>query len=194
MPKQQNEKLTRMIKILESAERKSNLPAEDLLKLLPIKKTDNILDVGVGTGFLAIPAAKQIDGTVYALDLNINMLNYLTEKAQKENITNIKAVEGNFKDIPLEDNVVDIAFASLSLHEVDPLSDALKDVNRVMKNNGYLLCVEFEKVENTPAPRVHSSEMEKELLNAGFTITDKIFPDNKIMKQALYIIIAQKER
>ena len=60
MTKQQDAKLTRMIKILESAERKSSLPAEDLLKLLPIKKTDTILDVGVGTGFLAIPAVITI--------------------------------------------------------------------------------------------------------------------------------------
>lgn len=193
MTNQQDKKLTRMIKILESAERKSNLPAEDLLNLLPINKSDNILDLGVGTGFLAIPAAQKTKETLYALDINVNMLHYLAEKAQNEKINNIKTVEGDFKNIPLEDNLIDITLASLSLHEVDPLSAALKDVHRVMKNNGHLLCVEFEKNEDTAAPRVHSSVMEEELRNAGFTIKEKRFPDNKIMDQALYIIIAQKQ-
>lgn len=190
---QHDEKLTRKINVLESIDRKSSLPAEDLLKLLPIEKKNRILDLGAGTGFLAIPAARKTDGTVYALDLDVNILAYLATKAKKENVHNIQTVEGNFKDIPLEDDSINITLASLALHEVNPLSEALQDIYRVTANNGYLLCVELEKHEKSSGPRIHSSVMEEALRNARFTITEKIFPENKIMNEPVYIIIAQKK-
>lgn len=188
-----NDKLTRKINILENADRKDNFPAEDLLKLLPIKRTNHILDLGAGTGYLAIPAAKQIDGIVYALDLDVDILNYLDSKAKKEKLDNINTVEGSFENIPLEDNTIDIALASIALHEVNPLSNTLKQINRVLIEKGYFLCVEFEPIETSGSPRVHSSVMEQELLNAGFDIIEKIFPSNKVANEALYIIIAQKQ-
>lgn len=193
MTQNNNAKLTRKINVLENADRKNDFPAEDLLKLLPIKRSDNILDVGAGTGYLAIPAAKQIDGIVYALDIDAGILNYLDSKAKKEKLDNIKTVEGSFENIPLEDNTINIALASIALHEVNPLSDALKQINRVLKESGHLLCVEFEQNEASKGPRVHSSVMEQELLNAGFSIKEKIFPSNRVANEAIYIFLAQKQ-
>lgn len=187
-----NEKLTRKINMLENAERKNNFPAEDLLKLLPIEKSHNILDLGAGTGYLTIPAAKQTDGIAYALDLDDGILEYLDSKAQKENLVNLKTLEASFNDIPLEDNAIDIALASISLHEITPLSSALEEIFRVMTKNGIFLCLEFEKKEVSKGPRVHSSVMEQELRNAGFNIKNKIFPTTQIVNEDLYIIIAQK--
>lgn len=187
-----NEKLTRKINMLENAERKNDFPAEDLLKLLPIEKTHNILDLGAGTGYLTMPAAKQTDGIVYALDLDGGILDYLDTKAQKEKLGNLKTLEASFNDIPLEDNAIDIALASISLHEITPLSGALKETFRVMKKNGYFLCIELEKNKTSTGPRVHSSIMEEELQNAGFSIKEKLFPSTKIMNQDIYMIISQK--
>ena len=187
-----NEKLTRKINMLENAERKNNFPAEDLLKLLPIEKTDHILDLGAGTGYLTIPAAEKTDGTVYALDLDGGILDYLDSKAQKEKLGNLKTLEASFNDIPLEANAIDIALASISLHEITPLSSALEEIFRVMKKNGIFLCLEFEKKEVSTGPRVHSSVMEQALKDTGFSIQDKIFPTTQIVSEDLYIIIAQK--
>jgi|GEM_PF-4170706 len=60
--------------------------------MLPIKKTDNILDLGAGTGYLANTAAQMVDGLVYALDMNPKMLTIIESKAQDENITNIQLI------------------------------------------------------------------------------------------------------
>lgn len=187
-----NEKLTRKINMLENAERENDFPAEQLLKLLPIEKTHHILDLGAGTGYLTMPAAKQTDGIVYALDLDGGILDYLDTKAQKEKLGNLKTLEASFNDIPLEDNAIDIALASISLHEITPLSSALEEIFRVMKKNGYFLCIELEKNETSTGPRVHSSIMEEELQNAGFSIKEKLFPSTKIMNQDIYMIISQK--
>lgn len=187
-----NERLTKKINMLENIDRKDSFPAEDLLKLLPIEKTDNILDLGAGTGYLALPAAKQTDGIVYALDLDGGILEYLDSKAKKEKLMNLKTVEASFNDIPLEDNSVEIALASISLHEITPLSGALEEIFRVMTKNGYFLCVELEKKEVSRGPRVHSSVMEQALRDAGFDIQEKLFPSAKVANEDAYIIIAKK--
>ena len=184
--------LSRTVEYLDSPERIKAFPPKELLQMLPIKKTDNILDLGAGTGYLATTAAQMVDGLVYALDMNPKMLRIIESKAQDENITNIQLVKGSIDDIPLSDNSIDIVLASLVLHEVKPLSKTLQQIKRVLKEGGYFLCVEFEKAESAiDAPPMHvripSSIMEEELINAGFSIIQKLFP-----RDLLYIFIVKR--
>ena len=186
------QQLARIIEYLDRPERIKAFPPEEILQMLSIKKTDNILDLGAGTGYLAIPAAQMVDELVYALDMDPKMLEVIDSKAQDENITNIQLVKGSIDDIPLPDDSIDFVLASLVLHEVNPLSKTLHEVNRVLKEGGYFLCLEFEKIESAiDGPpmniRIPSSIMEQELINAGFSIIQKLFP-----RDFLYIIIAKK--
>lgn len=180
------------ISFLDNPERRSVFPPEELLEMIPIKKTDNVLDLGAGTGYLTIPAAQVSEGTVYALDIDPKMLKIIDTKAKNDNITNIKCLEGSLDDIKLSDSSIDVVLASLVLHEINPLSKAFKQVKDVLKEGGHFLCLEFEKEESSTngAPshiRIHSSTMEQELINVGFTIEQKLFP-----KDSLYVIIAKK--
>ena len=185
------QQLSTTIEYLDNPERIKAFPPKELLQMLPIKKTDNILDLGAGTGYLAITAAQMVDGLVYALDMNPKMLTIIESKAQDEKISNIQLVKGSIDDIPLPDNSVDIVLASLVLHEVNPLSKSLQQIKRVLKAGGYFLCVEFEKTESaTDGPPMHiripSSIMEEELITAGFSIIQKLFPSD-----LLYIFIVK---
>ncbi|MDI9215695.1 class I SAM-dependent methyltransferase [Clostridium tertium] len=181
----------RKIEYLENADRNKNFTAEELLQMIPVKKSDSILDLGAGTGYLSIPAAKIVDNTVYALDLDSKMLDFIESKARDRKITNIKSLQGSIDNIPLSENSIDIILASLVLHEVNPLSKSLEQIKRVLKEGGYFLCLEFEKKElnsgHKAPPRIHSSEMEQELINAGFSIEKRLSLDD-----SLYIFIAQK--
>lgn len=183
---------TNKIAFLDSIQRRQTLPPEEILNMLSIKKSDSILDAGAGSGYLTIPAAKQVEDTVYALDMDTRMLDVIDKKAKDENISNIKLVQCSIDNIPLPNKTVDIALASLILHEVEPLTKVLQEISRVLKAEGIFLCLEYEKEESNPnGPPMHlripSSEMETELINAGFSIVKKVIP-----KEFLYIIIAKK--
>lgn len=180
----------RKIEYLDNSNRNKSFPPEKLLQMIPINKNDNILDLGAGTGYLTIPAAKVVENIVYALDLDSKMLDIIEDKAKDNNIKNIKLIQGSIDNIPLSDNSVDIVLASLVLHEVNPLSKALEQIKRVIKDSGYFLCLEFENKEinsgHKTHPRIHSSEMERELINSGFNIEKKLSLDD-----SLYICIAK---
>lgn len=181
------------INFLDSVMRKKMLPPEELLKLLPIQEGSNILDAGAGSGYLTIPAAKCTTGTVYALDMDVRMLEVITIKANADNITNIDLLQGNINNIPISDNSVDFAIASLILHEVGPLSPVLAELFRVLKEGGSVLCLEYEKEESSiQGPPMHirisSVSLEQELIAAGFLIEQKFIPG-----ESLYIITAKKQ-
>lgn len=184
--------LSRKVELLDRPERIKSFPPKGLLKMLSIKKTNNILDLGAGTGYLTIPAAQMVDGLVYALDIDPTMLEIIDSKAKAENVSNIKLVKGSTDNIPLSDDSIDIVLASLILHEVQPLSKTMQQIKRVLKEGGQFMCLEYEKAENaTDGPPLHirvpSSVMEQELENAGLNLTQKVF-----LRDFLYVITAKK--
>jgi ubiquinone/menaquinone biosynthesis C-methylase UbiE len=187
-----NQNFMNKINFLDSVMRKKLLPPEELLKLLPIQKSSNILDAGAGSGYLSIPAGKCTTGTVYALDMDSRMLEVIDTKAKAEDVTNVKLLQSNINNIPLPDNSVDIIMASLILHEVKPLPTILTELFRVLKTGGHILCLEYEieesSVQGPPMHiRISSVSMEHELISAGFQIVQKIIPG-----ESIYIITAKK--
>lgn len=185
-----NQKLSRKISNLESIKR---FPADELFRFVSLTKEDKLLDLGAGGGYISLPFSKYVD-EVTALDFDKDILKYLETKAAENGITNIKTLVSDFKDIQLGNEKVDKVVASISLHEVNPLSLALGEIYRVLKIKGVFLCIELEKSELSTGPRVSSKNMKEEVLNAGFDIVDIFYPQTKVANQSVYIIVAQKNK
>ncbi|ARF12959.1 class I SAM-dependent methyltransferase [Sporosarcina ureae] len=185
-----NEKLLRKINNLENIERDS---AEELFQFVSLNKEDKLLDLGAGVGYISLPISKYVD-EVTALDFDKDILKYLETKAIENGITNIKTLVSDFKDIQLGDEEFDKAVASISLHEVKPLSLALGEIYRVLKNKGTFLCIELEKSDLSTGPRVSSENMKEEVVAAGFDLVDVLYPQTKLANQSVYIVVAQKNK
>lgn len=177
------------VAFLDDPKRRGDLSPENLISLVAVKETDSILDFGAGTGYFTLPLARKVEGSVYALDTDSSMLELIKSKALQENIFNIVPVLGGTAKLPLPDETIDIVLASLVLHEINPLAKTLSQIKDVLKENGILVCVEFEATGNSShkAPRISSAEMEQSLMDAGFRISKKIFPT-----ESLYVLIAIK--
>lgn len=178
------------ISYLESPERRKAFSPETLLKRIPLKNTDHVLDFGAGTGYFTIPAAKQVDGIVYALDIDLTMLEMIQTKADEEELTNIVPIQGGNGGLPIPEASIDVVIASLVLHEIDPLAETLTKMKKLLKAGGHLAVIELEpkKQSDQKAPRTSLAGMEKEIEEAGLRITDKFFPAD-----SLYVLIAQKQ-
>ncbi|GAB1612498.1 MULTISPECIES: class I SAM-dependent methyltransferase [Mammaliicoccus] len=183
-----NQKLTKKINNLETIQR---IPVEDILPFISLNKVDKVLDLGAGVGYISLPISKYVD-EVTAIDFDADILNYLDTKAKEKEITNIETLVSDFKDIQLSSETFDRAIASISLHEVSPLSQALNEIYRVLKNKGVFLCIELEKLDLTKAPRVSSEDMIEQVRDAGFDKVDVFYPEGKIANQPVYIVVAEK--
>lgn len=176
---------------LESPERRKMLPAEKLLDHLDIQDNMSVLDLGAGTGYFAIPAAGRTEGTIYALDVEPQMLERISERASEQGLTNIQLVEGVFEHIPLEDQLVDRVIASMVLHETESLEQALREINRVLTPGGRCMCLEWEKVPSEMGPpghhRIHSDDLKAAFNQAGFQLVKLEHPT-----EAHYLMIVEK--
>jgi demethylmenaquinone methyltransferase/2-methoxy-6-polyprenyl-1,4-benzoquinol methylase/phosphoethanolamine N-methyltransferase len=146
-------------------ERKFRQAALDLVDLEPNMK---ILDVGCGTGSLAIAAKHRIghDGMVVGIDPSSNMVNLAQEKAEKEQV-DVAFQVGVIEEINFPENQFDLVVSSLMMHHLpDELKkDGLQEVYRVLKPNGILLIVELDPGTLSLASLIHghSSQLSAEL-------------------------------
>lgn len=71
--------------------------ALEILKILPIRSGDNILDLACGTGVFTHPLAEKVgkSGTIVAVDISAGMLRQNQEKAVVNNLSNINFVESD---------------------------------------------------------------------------------------------------
>lgn len=177
------------VSYLDNPKRRGELSPEQLLSRIPLKEGSNVLDFGAGTGYFSIPFAEKTAGTVYALDIDDSMLEIIKSKAQQKQLTNIVPVQGKIGELPLSEGSIDVVIASLVLHEINPLAETLNQIKNVLKEDGYLICVELEPKGHSAhkAPRISSEGMEQEIIDAGLRITEKLFP-----AESLYVLIAQK--
>ncbi|MEK4671287.1 MULTISPECIES: class I SAM-dependent methyltransferase [unclassified Niallia] len=76
------------------------------MELLELEEFENVADLGAGNGYFTLSLTKK-SKMVYAVDIEPRMLKLLMERAEKENISNIRYVESNLEDIKLEKNIVD---------------------------------------------------------------------------------------
>ncbi|WP_236888025.1 class I SAM-dependent methyltransferase [Cytobacillus oceanisediminis] len=100
--------------------------------MIPIKNTYKISDIGAGTGYITVPAARATAGMVYALDIDGDMLDVIKSKVEKEKNGNIIILKESINHIPLPDNSIGLALASLVLHEMPSLPRALRQINECL--------------------------------------------------------------
>jgi SAM-dependent methyltransferase len=109
---------------------------DTILSKIALLPSDTLMDMGCGVGNLSIPFAKQCYH-VHSVDFSANMLSYLTEHQDKEQLQNITTHKCSWYDS--WDNIpkVDILIASRSM-EVRDMKQALQKMNAQAKKAVYL--------------------------------------------------------
>lgn len=112
-----------------------------------IQPSQNVLDVGCGTGTLTLLIKQiQLDAIVYGLDVDSQVLDIARRKIEQAGET-IVLQQGTATCLPYPDESFDRVFASLMLHHLtrqDKLQ-ALSEAFRVLKPGGELHVADFGK-------------------------------------------------
>ncbi len=112
------------------------------------KSLDLIADVATGTGDMCIYWDKIAkEKKIYIKDIiGIDPSEGMLKIAKSKNI-NAKFLKGEAKDLPLEDESADIVSISYGLRNVVDRVEALLEFNRVLKDGGMLVILEFTKLK-----------------------------------------------
>ena len=125
---------------------------EKILKVMGLDcNVVNLAEFGCGYGTFTIPSSKIIKGTVYALDIEREMINRVTERARDESLNNIQTMLRDFvhQGSGLESESADYAMLFNILHAENP-EDLLKEAHRILKPEGKLGIIHWNFDPETP--------------------------------------------
>ncbi len=130
------------------ASRRAVFPPEESLQQFLVRPDMVIADIGCGPGFYSVPAAQMLpQGRVYAVDRQIDMLEWTKKRAAEASVTNLTTVKSPAEDLPLESKSLDAVFMANVLHDLNDQDKALSEVKRVLKPGGLFFLVEWDKVD-----------------------------------------------
>ncbi len=117
------------------------------------KKNYKILDVGTGTGDLAIEVAWQTKKAgklvdITGIDMNSRMLNRAREKVASNGFTNVALMKGNALSMPFGDGSFDVVTSAFALRNFDSVEEFSKELKRVMKTNGKFVLIDMAKPDD----------------------------------------------
>ena len=107
------------LSIFDNAGRADRLQINRVMDTLGIVPGKSVADIGAGSGFFTVLAARRVGdkGTVYAEDINPEAIQYIDARLKKEDLHNVKTVQGKPND-PLLPAPVDAVLLLKTYHEV----------------------------------------------------------------------------
>ncbi|MHB9155350.1 MAG: class I SAM-dependent methyltransferase [Endomicrobiales bacterium] len=117
-----------------------------------------LLDIGTGTGYLALAASSVVgeQGKVYALDVHAQSIAALEKELTEKGITNVEPMTADAAEgIPLPEGSVDVCLLSNVLHGFvanEELEKVMGWVTRVLREEGELVIIDFHKRETPFGP------------------------------------------
>ena len=113
-----------------------------VMKDMRVEEGSKALDVCCGTADWTIALSKAVgdSGQVTGLDFSENMLE--ERKKKTASLNNVELVHGDAMNLPFEDNTFDYVTVGFGLRNVPDYLGALKEMHRVLKPGGKVVCLE----------------------------------------------------
>jgi ubiquinone/menaquinone biosynthesis C-methylase UbiE len=119
---------------------------EKTLDLARPAEGESVLDVGCGTGTLAIAAKYRVGnlGKVTGVDASPEMIGRARQKAKKRGVE-VNFQTGAAQSLPFQDAAFDVVLSTVMLHHLsdDARAMCISEIRRVLKPGGRLLAIEF---------------------------------------------------
>lgn len=162
---------------LERPERLEELRPLETLRRIGVQADSVVCDIGAGTGIFTIPAASMTRNTVYALEVDQQMLDIIAAKAQQQGLGNVRGLNVHDNQVDIADGTVDVAIMVTVLHELETKTGLLEEYWRILKPGGKLAVIEFYKRETPMGPpmkmRLSEEDVEALLRPVGLEVTDR---------------------
>jgi SAM-dependent methyltransferase len=108
------------LSIFDAPGREERLQINRVMDLLGIEPGKNVADIGAGSGWFTVHAARRVtsSGTVYAVDINPEAIQYIDQHAKKEQLQNIQTILSKPDDPQVPANSIDAVLLLKTYHEV----------------------------------------------------------------------------
>lgn len=130
---------------LERPERVEEEQPDEVIAVMDLSPGDTVADIGCGSGFFARRIAKVVapEGTVYGVDIQPEMLDFLRDHCEDEGIENVVPVLGDEVDPKLEPRSIDWMILADVYHEFQQPEPMLAAMRAALKEDGRVALLEY---------------------------------------------------
>lgn len=161
------------LSIFESPDRDKKLQVERVMDILGIHPGVTVADIGAGSGWFTVRAAKRTgdQGTVYAVDISPASIKYIDDRARREGIHNVHTILGAPDDAKLPANRVDSVLILKTYHEI---ADPVRLLQRLRKSlrPGARVGI-IDRNGNGEDHGIQQDVVEREAAQAGYRLVER---------------------
>jgi SAM-dependent methyltransferase len=166
-----SEPYTGDLSIFETPGRDQRLQINRVMNLLGIRRGKSVADVGAGSGWFSVRAARRIttSGIVYAEDISPDAIAYIAKRAQREHLSNLMAVQGTIDDPKLPPSSVDAVLMLKSYHEIAHPLELLRNLRPALRPGARFGVI--DRNGNGTDHGLDSSVLIREMTEAGYRLS-----------------------
>ena len=151
----------------------------EVLRSLGVREGKAVADLGCGPGFFTLPASELVGptGKVYAVDVQQEMVDDLRARLAQQGIANVAVRRSSELEPSIPPRSVDLALLAFVLHEIDQRSSFLLAAKRLLRDDGRIAVIEWEKIETPVGPpvevRIKPEEIIADATAAGLDLEEQ---------------------
>jgi len=160
------------LSIFESPGRDDRLQISRVMDMLSIEPGKTVADIGAGSGWFTVRAARRVagTGTVYAVDINPEAIQYIGERAKKEQLQNIKQIISKPEDPQLPPDSIDAVLLLKTYHEISKPIVLLRNLRSSLKPGAKVGII--DRNGNGADHGVSKDVVVREAAQAGYELRD----------------------
>ncbi len=164
---------TGSLSVFEDPKREEKLQVNRVMDLLGIREGATVADIGAGSGWFTVRAARRVGngGLVYSVEINSDYLKHIEERAKRETLANIRPILGKEDNPVLPEKSVDAVLLLKTYHEVAQPIRLLKRTREAMRP-GALLGI-IDRNGKADDHGIDRDVVIKEVERAGFVLVDE---------------------
>jgi len=169
--------------IFDYSEREQKLHIQQVMDLLGIVPGKTVADIGAGSGWVTMLAAKRVTptGRVYAVEINPAAIDYINQRAQKEGLANITTILGTADNSKLPAARVQAVLLLKTYHEVAKPVDLMRNLRAALRPGARVGII--DRNGNGENHGVSKTVVMSEMDSAGYRLVgehDELVKDDKM--------------
>lgn len=166
--------------LLEPPDREAWQKPDQVMDALHVAEGTTVADLGAGGGWFTMRLARRVgpNGRVYAVDVQRLMIEAIRRRIEREGLTNVTPVLGEYDDPGLPpDAQPDAVLIVDAFHEMEDPVLLLKNVARTLRAHGRIGIIDYREGEGGPGPdsaeRVPPSLVISQAAAAGLRLVEQ---------------------
>ena len=180
-------------KVFDDPKRDAWQKPHEVIQALKLKPDAVIADIGSGTGYFSARFAHMVpQGRVYGIDTEPDMVKYLADRAKREDLKNVVAVQAKPGDPRLPEKA-DVVILVDVYHHVGNREQYFRQLQNSLKPGGRLAVIDFTMDSPVGPPksaRIAPDQVKAELQRAGYLLTE----EHRFLPNQYFLVFAPAAR